>query len=110
MDGGMDQKMSEQVKRELSREEAEQVVGGAFSYNGDGTVTVDGKTMSRDQFHTKLVMTANRYGFETAVDTLKRTTGFTCPEMADYYDWGNLQNDKYKMETVMRRFWASYAN
>ncbi len=104
---GKDEKISELNRRELTHEETEMVVGGVFTYNGDGTVTVDGKTLSCDQFHTKFIAMAERYGFATAVSKLSGATGYKCPEMADDYNWGGSKSDRTKMETVMKRFWLN---
>ncbi len=94
-------------KRELNPDELDQVVGGSFSYNkSTGMCVVEGVEMSGAEFSNLLYGIAGNYGFDMAVTTLYKITGFWCDEMHSANKATGNQGIN-EMRAVLDLFWGS---
>ena len=96
-------------RRELDLEEMEKVAGGSFSYQpGADTCTVNGSTVTCEQFDKMIFSIAETSGWQIAAKMLIAMTGYTCPEMAPSFKWEKDTGNKDRIDMVMESFWRDY--
>ena len=112
MDQEMMKKVNEVLKangrRELSMDEADQVVGGkAIPGPEKGTVYLNGILTSEPDFNQVYYDITRCFGYDVAIQFFYQSTGYTCSEMSPSYHFQGDKSDMDKMGIVLHRFWLN---